>query len=162
MEVTKLLELNHTYAVLEEYAIAVRNAYQDKLILNDRIAKGDLLNSAEYRIGFDGQTYSVILQLAEYWKYVEYGTKPHFPPVDKLREWVLVKPVIPRPDKDGNLPTPSQLAYLIGRKIAEHGTEGSHDLEETTEELNAIYLAKIREALALDVAESAEVMFREF
>lgn len=29
--------------------------------------------------------------MQDYWKYIEYGTAPHMPPVDAMEEWVKVK-----------------------------------------------------------------------
>ena len=66
-------------------------------------------------------------------------------------------------DKNGNLPTPKQLAFLIGRAMAgkspnqaslknpQGGTTGTHDLANTLEEVNKIYLEKIEEAILEDV-----------
>ena len=39
----ELLNTENLQAVLMEYGVAVRNLYQDRLILHDRIATGDLL-----------------------------------------------------------------------------------------------------------------------
>ncbi len=49
--------------------------------------------------------------------YVELGTKPHFPPIEPLRDWVRVK--FGLPDKDTYGP-----ALAIARKIAARGTLG--------------------------------------
>ena len=148
--------------VLEEYAIELRNKYQDNLINSDRLASGELLNSVEYIIEKDNISISVSLQLAEYWKYVEYDTKPHWPPVDKIKEWIRVKPILPQPDNNGKLPTPDQLAYLIGRKINELGTTGSNDLHNAVEEINERFLELIEEAITKDVEEVATVILTEY
>lgn len=157
----ELIRLENVAAVLEEYAVAVRNKYQDNLILHDRIAKGDLLNKVEYRVVQDGQVWEVQLTLQDYWKYVEYGTKPHFPPVDKILEWVMVKPVIPRPDADGNIPTPQQLAYLIARKISKVGTEGSEDLQDAIATINEQFKDKLVIALSKDMEVLMKVIVGE-
>ena len=148
--------------VLEEYGRELRNKYQDNLINSDRLASGELLNSVEYIVEKDNMHISVSLQLAEYWKYVEYDTKPHWPPVDKIKEWIRVKPILPQPDKNGKLPTPDQLAYLIGRKINELGTTGSNDLHNAVDEVNNWFLEKIEEAITMDVEETATVILTEY
>lgn len=148
--------------VLEEYGRELRNKYQDSLINNDRIASGELLNSCEYIIQKDSYSISVSLQLAEYWKYVEWDTKPHWPPVDKILEWVKIKPVLPNSGSDGKLPTPEQLTFLIGRKIAKEGTKGSNDLHQSIEELNNEYMQLIEEAITKDVDEASTVIITEF
>ena len=147
----ELINLTRVMETLEEYAQAVRNEYQDNLIRSDRIASGDLLNSIEYHIEQNGMEYEVKLELSKYWKYVEYGTAPHFPPMNKILEWIMVKPVLPKPNEDGNLPTPKQLAYLISRKIAKNGTEGSNDLQDALDKINAEYSDKLVYALQEDL-----------
>ena len=71
----ELLSLPNVQRVLGEFAVALRNEYQDNLILHDRIASGDLLNSVEYVIDRDGYTYTVSLMLKDYWYFVENGRK---------------------------------------------------------------------------------------
>ena len=65
-------------------------------------------------------------------------------------DWILIKPVLPRPD-DKIQPTPKQLAFLIGRKIANEGYEGSKDLEKANDSLIKRYEPKIVAALAKDL-----------
>ena len=147
----ELLNTENLQAVLQEYGVAVRNLYQDRLILHDRIATGALLNSCEVRVDYDGTAYEVKLDLADYWRYVEMDTAPHWPPPSAILKWIQAKPVLPRPMKNGKLPTPQQLAFLIGRKIAVFGTEGHPDLTDSVEDMNKAYQERIAAALARDV-----------
>lgn len=148
--------------VLEEYAVALRNEYQDNLIRHDHIAKGDLMNRVDYIIQKGNNEISVSLILEDYWKYVEYDTKPHFPPVDKIMEWIRVKPVLPRPDNNGKLPTERQLAYLIGRKINEEGTTGTHDLRDAQRKVLDDFEERVGEAITKDLSDCLTVLFSEF
>jgi hypothetical protein len=154
----ELLSFENLRQTLEEYGQEVRNLYQDKLITHDRIATGELLNSVEFQVEGDGQRWEVSLNVAEYWKYVENDTRPHWPPVNKILEWIRAKPVLPRPDKDGKLPTPEGLAFLISRKISRAGTKGTHDLEESIEEINEKY----RDKIALAIAKDGETFYKLF
>lgn len=149
-----LLKLDNTERVLQEYAVEFRNMYQDNLIRSDRIASGELLNNIRTQVQVNGTTYEVLLTLSDYWKYVEEDTKPHWPPRNAILQWVRIKPVIPRPDAYGRIPTPESLAYLISRKIARSGTEGSHDLRKTQQVMNADIRQRLEEAFALDVSET--------
>lgn len=159
----ELINWKHLKTVLEEYAVALRNQYQDNLIENDHLTlSGNLLNSVEYIVKKGGHEISVSLKLQDYWKYVEYDTKPHFPPVDKIREWIKIKPVLPYPDDNGNLPTENQLAYLIGRKISEEGTEGTHDLYDAVNFINDEYEEKIGIAIEEDISDNLNIIFSEF
>lgn len=160
--ITKIVDWTHTAAALKAYGEAVAAAYKDELLGDDRIATGELIRSVQARIEQDGNTWEVSLDVAAYWKYVEYDTRPHWPPPDAIREWIVAKPVIPRPLKSGKLPTVQQLAFLIGRKIARVGTTGSHTLRHTVEELNAEWEARIGAALAEDVGAAGAALFADF
>ena len=155
-----LLRLDNTERVLEEYAVEFRNMYQDNLIRSDRIASGELLNNIRTQVRVNGTTYEVLLTLSDYWKYVEDDTRPHWPPRNAILQWVRIKPVIPRPDAYGRIPTPESRAYLISRKIARSGTEGSHDLRKTQQVMNADIRQRLEEAFALDVSESFSRLIR--
>lgn len=149
------MEWTNLHKALEEFARDFRNAYQDRLIRSDRIASGKLLNSVEYMVNKNGTSFSISLELEDYWIYVEDDTRPHFPPLDKIREWIKVKPVLPRAI-NGKLPTENQLAYLIGRKISRVGTKGSHDLEETINSLENQFDDRIGEAIEQDIMAAIE------
>lgn len=155
-----LLKLDNTERVLQEYAVEFRNMYQDNLIRSDRIASGELLNNIRTQVRVNGTTYEVLLTLSDYWKYVEEDTRPHWPPRNAILRWVRIKPVIPRPDTYGRIPTPESLADLISRKIARSGTEGSHDLRKTQQVMNADIRQRLEEAFALDVSESFSRLIR--
>lgn len=153
---------NKTYEVLREFAIRLRNEYQDKLIQDNKIATGELLNSVEYIIEKDGRSISVSLQLEDYYRYVEEGRKPgRFPPVDKMLEYIRVKPIIPD-ERTGRIPDERQLAYLIGRKIATEGIEPGYQLRDTKERLFREFENRIEEAITQDITENITIIFSEF
>lgn len=157
-EIIKWVE---TEKVLNEYGMKLRNLYQDNLIRSDRIASGDLLNSVEFIVTKDNYSIQVSLQLAKYFRYVEWDTKPHWPPINKIEEWIKIKPVIPD-ERDGKLPTEKQLAFLIARKISEKGTKGSNDLHEAIKTVNDEYRELIRQAITLDIKSNFHTIFTEF
>lgn len=168
----ELLNFDNLQAVLEDYGNKVRNLYQDKLITNDRIASGDLLNTVEYIVERGDREWSVSLKLQDYWKYIEEGVKgeknpnspynnPGWKAYPFILDWITIKPVLPRPNKDKRLPRPEQLAYLITRSIAKNGTEGSHDLAEAIAEVNKEFEDKIVYALGLDCEQILKVIVGE-
>ena len=53
---------------------------------------------------------------------VELGTRPHFPPVEPLIDWVVAKLGIVAPEAQ-------QVAWRIALKISRKGTEGAHMFE---------------------------------
>lgn len=148
----KLIDLPHVQAVMEEMAIAIRNEYQDNLIRNNRIASGDLLNNIEYEITRGDFTYTIYVKMRDYWYYVENGRKAgKMPPIQNILDWVKIKPVLPRPNSKGKLPTPQQLAFLIARKIGELGTEGTHDLRKATDTIWNTFEDRLYEAIDEDI-----------
>lgn len=147
-----LIDLTELHKVLQDFARDVQERYKDVLTRNDHVASKRLRDSINTRVEVNEQSFEVIMNLEEYWKYVENDTKPHFPPPSALIKWIEVKPVIPRPMANGKLPTTKQLAYLIGRKIADEGTKGTHDLEETKDDIIKWYRDRISAALGQDMS----------
>ena len=148
----ELYGIPHLTQVLEELGREVAEQYKNNLRESGHATQPDhLINTITTAVVVDDKAYRVTMQLNDYWKYLENGTPPHWPPVDAIRSWIDYKPVLPRPGKDGRIPTPNQLAFLIGRKIAREGTEGTHDFEEALDETVARWEQRIREALVEDV-----------
>lgn len=147
----KEIKFPNLQAVLQDYIEELKIEYENNLLDSDRVASWELINNIEIVTSFEGYDYWIGFNLKDYWKYVEYGTKPHFPPVDALLKWITIKPVLPYPNSKGKLPTPKQLAYLIGRKISEVGTEGSHDLAEANKTIHQKYEELIQMALDEDI-----------
>jgi hypothetical protein len=114
------------------------NALKDALADNDINASGTLSKSIDGFVEFDGKWLSVGITLEEYYKYVEQGRKRgKFPPINKIREWIRIKPVVPR-SNNGKLPTENQLTYLIGRKIAREGTKPQPFLARTIKDFDLL------------------------
>ena len=154
-------QFEHLKAVLERYAIDVKDKYQQNLASDNATASGVLINSVKYILDFRENMFEVSLSLADYWKYVEYGRKAggKFPPPSAIRKWIEVKPILPRPMKNGNLPTLNQLTYLISRSIAEKGIRPRGILEKSLEEINREYEEKISEALTQDLSDEMDEVF---
>jgi len=145
---------SHLLQILEDLARDVRDNYKEHLELHDRIASGDLLRSISTEVEVNGTTYTVWLNLADYWKYVEEDTKPHWPPKDAIDRWIFIKPVIPHGSPKP--PSPEQLSFLIRRKIATEGTKGTHDLRDTKNAVLPMYEERLLEALQRDTLEYIE------
>lgn len=67
---------------------------------------------------------------------VELGTKPHFPPLEPLRDWVEKKLGVSKKESRG-------VAFLVARKIAAKGTAPQKDFEtgfrENQAQVNSIF-----------------------
>lgn len=128
------LNLTTIKDITNNFVVELKN----KLKANDSYASGDLVNSIRGVVKQNGKYIVISIQLEDYWKYIENGTKPHFPPLDAIRRWISVKPVLPRPLPNGKLPTDNQLAYLIGRKISKVGTKAKPFLKPTITDFDLI------------------------
>lgn len=156
-----IIDWTHTRQALRDYGDAVAQLYKENLVKNRRPATGELIDSVAVQVLDEGGGgISVALDLASYWKYVEWDTRPHWPPRGVLLDWIEAKPVLPQPDARGRIPSPEQLDFLIRRKIAGHspsgkpgGTRGTHDLEQALDALNGTWLPRIEEAVGQDIDE---------
>ena len=128
------LELTTIKKITDDFVVELKN----KLTTNDSNASGDLVNSIRGVVKQNGKYIVISIQLNEYWKFIENGTKPHWPPISVIKRWISVKPVLPRPTKSGKLPTDNQLAYLIGRKISKVGTKAKPFLKPTITDFDLV------------------------
>ena len=162
MEENTLNEYPKVAEVLERYGAEFIELYKLNLVQSGRPASGKLAESLSYHVNLGTNVYAVDISLLEYWKYIENGTRPHFPPVSAIREWIRVKPVIPRPFANGKLPTESQLAFLIARKISRVGTEGINDFQRANDEVFARMEMSLAEAVTEDLQRQVSVIFKDF
>lgn len=149
-EVLEELELNNVRRILDEYCNAFKNLYKGKLENDGKSATGNLIQSIETSIKISGSTINIVLNVADYFQWVENGRNPgKFPPIAAIKQWIHDKPIIPE-ERNGKLPTEDQLAFLIGRKIAEEGIKPGNQLKDTISELNDIYIERLKAALSED------------
>lgn len=138
--------------VLNEFADRFIELARGYLQENGTNASGELSRSLEKIVEIGESSFSVKISLAEYWTYVEHGRGPgKFPPPPAIRRWIDVKPVQAYPDSRGRTPTVDQLAFLIGRKIAEEGTDPQPFFEPAKEEAVRQFSAAIDKAIEADV-----------
>lgn len=109
--------------LLERYKKAIRD--------EGKTASGNLEKTARYKLEVNGRYIELIFQLSDYWKYIENGTRPHFPPIDAIEKWITVKRLVPRGINGKKIPTTHQLAYLICREISINGTKPTKLLQKT-------------------------------
>lgn len=121
MEITQ--DINNICADLLE-------RYKQSLKDNNHIASGNLYNTAKYKCSFDGKWFEVSFILDSTWRYLENGTKPHFPPLEAIEKWITIKHIIPTTNS-GKIPSTKQLAFLIARGISKNGTKPTKLLQQT-------------------------------
>lgn len=141
----------NTYRVLNEYGNRLVELYKKELTDGNINASYDLYNSVRSIFDDNGKSFEIKLELEDYWKYIENGRKAgKFPPIDAIEKWIEIKPVIPYPLKNGKLPTPPQLAYLIARKIGLEGIEPKPILQKSVDEIMEDIYKDIENALYKD------------
>lgn len=102
-------------------------------VYKQKVGTSNLADTATYTVEWKGDLFEVYFNLQDYWKYVENGTRPHFPPVSAIEKWITAKRIIPRA-YNGKVPTTKQLAYVISRSIGQKGTQAKHYLSDTLKE----------------------------
>ena len=164
-----LAEFPALTAALKQMGEDIGNNYADAIGRNGHDTTKTLSNMARdvtlHQIVVEGDEMVLTFDLPSYWKYVEEGTRPHWPPREPIAKWIEAKPVIPYPGRNGRLPSPEQLNYLIRRKIATEGTIVTHELAQSIDTAIPFWERRIAEALADDlpriVLQDLSTLFRD-
>ena len=134
--------------VLEDYKKEFESLYKSKL--EERRASGRLIKSIKTKYEVNGNTYEVSVDLENWWYWIEHGRKPTSKgkhcPIEPIISWIRAKGIVPR-EKDGKLPTETQLAYAIRHKIDTEGYTGGQYMQKTLDEINGKYTKLLQEAL---------------
>ena len=119
----------------------IADIYRKKMDAADYNKQGELYNF-KWTTEWKDNLFEVYFDLPSYFPFAENGRRPgKFPPPDAILKWVQFKRLVPRPGRDGKVPSTNQLVYLISRKIATKGTEGKHLFEKTLDDQNLDNLA---------------------
>ena len=119
----------------------VCNQIRKKMDAADYNKQGDLYNF-KWTTEWKDNLFEVYFDLPPYFHFAENGRRPgKFPPPDAILKWIQFKRLVPRPGRDGKVPSTNQLVYLISRKIATKGSEGKHLFEKTIDDPNLDNLA---------------------
>ena len=155
MEDFDLLNLNSVLIEFADYFVEQARKNLKEAQPFNHIASGALYNNIQTHVKVEDMEYEVSVDLEDYWIYLEKGTKPHYAPIEPLRKWVQIKPVLPRVMtlKNGKqiLPTVEQLPYIVRAKIARDGTPATNFFKEAKEDALKLFEEKIQEALVKDV-----------
>ena len=126
---------------VREVCNQIADIYRKKMDAADYNKQGELYNF-KWTTEWKDNLFEIVFDLPSYFPFAEYGRRPgKFPPPDAILKWIQFKRLVPRPGRDGKVPSTNQLVYLISRKIATKGTEGKHLLEKTINDPNLDKLA---------------------
>ena len=135
------METKALKAQLESIGYEIAESYRRKIEKKDAMVhkQPSPLHDFTWQVGNAGDVWLLTFNLPKEWAYVESGRKPgKFPPPDAIRKWITVKPLVPRAGKNGRVPTIRQMAFLIGRKIAEQGIKPRPILSTTLQDDQAL------------------------
>jgi HK97 gp10 family phage protein len=104
----------------------------------DSYATGELYDSVIVEVSARGLAIWVG-STSHYAPYVEFGTRPHFPPVDAIREWCRVRGI------------PESAAFPIARQISERGTPAVPFLYPALLKGKRDHLARIRKLISMAI-----------
>ena len=174
------IEWKHLRQVLEDYAEYFIQQARDNLGKNKSYASGQLGDTMAPVITIGVDYFKVEIRIKDYWEYLEKGTKPHWVPINALKQWVSIKPVRPRPMTikrvwyvnnrqkgapkdirrertiDNYLPSVKQLPYIIQRVIAKKGTKPHPFFKPALNDTKAYFQLAIEKAVDEDVKEYIE------
>ncbi|MGI4871503.1 MAG: hypothetical protein ACRYFX_10030 [Janthinobacterium lividum] len=110
-------------------------------------ASGQLAAGLRVEVGEISDGYRLSLYAPTYVLTLIYGRRPgKFPPLLAIEQWIEDKGIVPHPDAKGRAVSTKSLAYLIGRKLANKGTEifkaGSNLFSEIAPDIAAKKLAE--------------------
>lgn len=162
------MEWTNTERVLEEFGAYFRNLLQDRIIEEDMIASGELLNDLDYVIDAGENQWTVSVKIKDYFRYIDEGTAPagdHKNPGWKayphIKRWIEIKPVLPEVDSAGKTPSVDTLAFLITRSMKENGIEPREVWEPTVKEAVDEWEQKLGDAILEDIGSDLERLLLE-
>lgn len=151
------LRYDNLRAVLEGYGREVVAKYRAKLAVAAKNASSRLSDTMRSYVENKGDVWAVYVELQDYWKYLERGTRlqgPYrnqgLPPGRPMREailrWVRIKP----PFSGQSLIIQKRIAYFVSKKIYEEGTRPFWFLRDSLAEADDIG-ERVKEALKMDI-----------
>lgn len=158
-------DLPNVTNILTLYKKRLEELLKRNLTEKDNVATGNLLASIHTKLEIKDKVFEVWLNALKYLKYIESGTKAHWPPSKAILKWVQKKR-LPTEELTGDksLPTEKQLTFLISRAMAgkspnqanlKNPTGGTYQYKtysETIEQLNDEFIPRIKDALKKDVS----------
>ncbi len=156
--------------VMASWSQTIVDALRKEVTRDDTRASGKLLASISPKISILGDKFVLEINMEDYWKSVDEGTKPGVKPdVNKILKWMRHKGIVPAPTKtsltagrtkrgkkifkDRRLALAERIAFAIQRKgtIKRFGYKGSGFVTEYLSTLEGRMMESIREATGKDI-----------
>lgn len=126
------------YEANQETANEIFDEARRNIKTNDSYASGELYDSIVAEVSARGLAIWVG-SVSPYAPFVEFGTRPHFPPLDAIRRWCSLKGI------------PESAAFPIAKKISEAGTPEQPFMAPALKVGQRNHLARIRKVISLAI-----------
>ena len=150
---------NNLKKCLEEYSMYLLQAAR-----NNMPTYYELKDKIKFVMNVNGNFYEIIFNAPAYWERANDGRGPgKMPPVNVIADWVRRRNITPE-RRNGKLPEPKQLPFMIANAIARdgtkfHGPTGIHFLEKSIDEQKSYWDDKISEAISNDIIAELDSFF---
>ena len=141
--------------VANEAGAQLLNELRKNIMIQKKVATGDLLRSLKYKVVPSGSNWKVMLTGNSYIGVLDTGrrrgSKP--PPVSAILKWMSVRKIKPR-DVRGRFVKPLGMAIAIAKKIGRDGIKGQphHIIQNSLKILNTNSVqSKLREYIVKDI-----------
>ena len=98
------------YRRMEQTMIGLGMDVVEEMQLTCPVASSFLRDNISFDVKRVGSNIELTISIPEYAKFVEWGTLPHMPPVEAIRDWLRVKGM------------PQELAWAVAMAIKKNGT----------------------------------------
>lgn len=140
---------------IRDICTQICDVYRNKMEHAGYDKNGELYNFKEI-VEYKGNIFELSVLVPQYWKYAENGRGPgKFPPPDAILKWIQHKQLVPR-SNNGKVPSTKQLVYVVSRKIALHGTEGKHLLQQTIDETYDTLVDQLVDAITNEIEKEVD------
>lgn len=163
---TDKIKWTHTTEVLQNWGQKLIEEYRGNLSSQGLNASHNLEQTLKYFVRKGKTSIELELNLNEYYKFLERGRGKTVNPgsgivIKKIQEWIKVKNILPRPDINGKLPSPTQLAYVIAHKIHKEGyKEKGEPLQKAMDSVKNQFMNALNEAITKDVTENVNIIIK--
>jgi len=129
-------DLIETKLTLELWGDSVIDSMRNILISNSKSASGNLINSLNYTITYNGLDLDIDFSMPNYGDFVDKGRRPgKQPPISAIKPWLQIKGI------------PEKFAFPIARNIGKNGIKATpffgstidSKIEELTNQLTIAY-----------------------
>ena len=162
------IKWTHTTEVLRDWGKKLIEEYRGNLSAEGLNATHNLEQSLQYFIRAGKTSLILELNLNAYYKFLERGrgktiNRGSGVVVKEIAKWIRIKNILPHPDENGKLPTPTQLAYAIAKKIHKEGYQPKGEpLQKAMDSVKVQFMNALHNAIELDVTENVKLIITTY